>query len=94
MACNNKDKSIFVIMFIYGICFDYHPYGDKVYTTMVVIPVHIPVKVLKIKSDLLYVSEFTVDTWYPLPPYQCCTYKLTYVNVHTVYTIRVKGACG
>ena len=63
------DNSIFVIMFIYGICFDCHPYGDKVYATMVMTPVHIPVRVLNIKSDLLYVSEFTVDAWYPLPPY-------------------------
>ena len=44
---------------------------------MVVIPVHIPVRVSNFKSDLLYVFKLTVDAWYPLPPYQCCTCHLT-----------------
>ena len=34
------ENAIFVIVLIYGICFDYHPYGDKVYATMVVTSVH------------------------------------------------------
>ena len=70
MTCNHKNNCYFFVVLLYGICFDSHPYGDiKCILRWWLYLCIFHVRVLNFKSDLLYVSKFTVDRWYPLPPY-------------------------